>query len=97
MSTDPTLVRFAHHVNHVMAEMDAGILDRHAALAALVSDALAASVAEDLDPDTADTFLAMATEWAALRARGLTADVLLTRDPVPDDLAALDDDTDGGA
>ena len=89
-ATDPTLVRFAEHVHYVLSLMYKGTIDRHAALAALVSDALAAATAQDINPDTADEFLAMATEWAVVRARGMTGDVLLTRSPVPDDPSGLD-------
>jgi hypothetical protein len=71
---DPTLVAFA----------------AHAALAALVSDALAASVAGDVNPEAADELLDMATTWATVRARGLAGDLLLAESPVPDDLADLD-------
>lgn len=90
MTGDPILDRFAVHAQAVLALVASGDLDRHQALADLVADALAASCAEDIDPDTGAQLRMMAEAWAITRARGLTADALLVRSPVPDDIGDLD-------
>lgn len=93
-TTDPTIAAFAAHAERVWSLVDQGHLDRHAAMAALVSDALAASTAPSTPPEAADALLHMATTWATVRARALTADALLTQHPIPDTPATLEDTED---
>ena len=93
MTADPIFAAFAQHAEQRWALVDAGQVDRHDVMAGLVSDALALSVVDGVDPATADDLLALATEWATLRRTTLLAAALLDADPIPDDLGDLD----GGA
>ena len=81
---------FAAHAEHTFAQVAAGEVDNHVALAVLASEALATSIDDQVPFDQAVALRGMAEQWSVQRMRAMHAEAILRREGVPDDIGGLE-------